>query len=322
MFTKITVTGAGGYIGSRLISKLAPQAEKIYAFDNLMYNQGPYIYRALDRPNIDFYNEDIRLWSNNLKYAIQDSEIIIPLAAIVGAPICDKMWRDSEEINYSWFEDLLNIVDNQLIFYPNTNSGYGTTGEEICTEETPLRPISHYAITKQETEELLLKSYNKATCFRLATVFGTSYRNRLDLLVNNLTYRAIMEGKLTVFDGHFRRNYIHIDDIVRAFIMGMERCFEFGQVYNLGNDSINTTKQQLVETICRITNATWTEDSEKTDTDKRDYVVSSEKIGLRGFEPTRNLEYGINEIKQFCKFLCSDEKMRKEQTLSMFNYDN
>ena len=316
----ICVTGACGYIGSSLIAQLQKlsDVDMIYAFDNLIYNQGPNIYHVMSGSKVVFYNEDVTGWSKKLIYAIQDSDVIVPLAALVGAPICGKRFNSAMITNFTWFGTLMEKIKTQLILYPNTNSGYGTTGSEICTEETPIVPLSHYAKTKQWTEELLLKEYDNVICFRLATVFGTSYRNRLDLLVNNLTYRAVKENHIEIFDGDFRRNYIHVDDICRAFIMGFRGMFEKGQVYNLGNDSINMSKRMLAETISRTTGTKWTENFEKwiTDADKRDYIVSSEKIMSRGFEPTRNLEYGIRQIMDFCKYLSKDES----QMESMYNY--
>tara|TARA_R110002051_G_scaffold32786_4_gene73959 strand:- start:13836 stop:14810 length:975 start_codon:yes stop_codon:yes gene_type:complete len=322
----ILVTGGAGYIGSSLINYLrkAGIANKIYAFDNFTYNQGPHVFNLLDKC-CDFYKEDVLDFSHNLVSAIKDADVIVPLAAIVGAPACDKIPEYSNRINYEWYKRLIKLAKesdkNPLIVYPNTNSGYGSTGNDLCTEKTPTNPLSLYGKSKQMAEQLLLEGYNRAICFRLATVFGWSFRPRLDLLVNNLTYEAIFNNHIEVFDGHFRRNYIHISDICRAFAFAMRTEGKMvGEVYNLGNDSANATKKELVEIVCDITNASFSEVSNRTDPDKRDYVVSSQKLYDVGFYPTVSLEKGITEVSGFVNSLSQDEEIRKIQTHSMFNY--
>ena len=296
---KILITGGAGYIGSAILASNQPGY--ITVFDNLYWNQGPLVYPLLQ--SFRFFNESVLDWSDSLKREIQKADVIIPLAALVGAPLCDKEAEMAEDLNYLWFKKLLNYLDNQLVIYPNTNSGYGSTGDSICTEETPMNPISLYGKTKQHAEELLLGSYDNSIVFRLATVFGWSYRPRMDLLVNNLTAVANKTKALEIFDGHFRRNYIHVKDVASGFGFAMQNRDRMrGNVYNLGNDSINMTKESLARIICDVTGASYSNVSDRTDPDKRDYVVSSQKLYDLGYIPKIGLEKGIKEIVQFCSF--------------------
>ena len=180
---KITITGAAGYIGSSLCELLARKLDcEIYAFDNLYYNQGTLVSNVFCRnSNIHFFNEDITDWSDNLSGAIKGSDFIIPLAALVGAPLCNKYPEETVRVNYEWMETLVSKLLNETVIYPNTNSGYGTTAsDQLCTEDTPTNPISLYAKTKDDAEKILLQRYEKSIAFRLATVFGCSYRPRTE----------------------------------------------------------------------------------------------------------------------------------------------
>lgn len=315
---KILITGAAGYIGSSLCKKIRqelPDAQ-IIGFDNLYYNQWKYVNTYLSNSNIIFYNEDILNWSNNLINHVSTSDFIVGLAAIVGAPACDKVPELSTNINYQWFVDLLRYTNGkQKILYPNTNSGYGTTPEgSICTETSPSNPISLYGKLKQNTEEFLLKEYTNTLCFRLATVFGLSGRPRLDLLVNNFVYKVSREKKLDIYDGYFRRNFISVNDVCRAFIFGINNFDRMkGQVYNLGADSLNSTKLDFAKQIQKVIGCDIVEHSNSTDPDKRDYLVSSKKLYDSGFEiEDKTLDRNILELYDFCKNLTD--------TSGMFNY--
>ena len=323
---KALITGVGGYIGSMLSRHLKKFniVDEIFGFDNFLYNQGPYVYDAITRRcSCTLYQEDLLSFSDNLRDCIQQSDVIIPLAAIVGAPICDKMPEYATGINYKWYERLLAEpnIEKKLIIYPNTNSGYGATGTGICTEETPCNPISLYGQTKKDTEDLLLNNHPNSICFRLATVFGWSYRPRLDLLINNLAYNAKFSGHIELFDGHFRRNYIHVKDICRAFVFALHEKEQMkGNVYNLGNDDANATKKELVELICNYSGASYNEVQNRTDPDKRDYIVSSQKLYDIGYKAIMSLDDGIKEMLNFFTYLSSDEDIRDTQTSYMFNY--
>ena len=308
---KVVVTGAAGYIGSTLVKKLSDEGYEVLAFDNLFYDQGTLVSGSFTSPNVKFFKEDVNEWSGNLIKAIKEADVIIPLAALVGAPLCDKYVDLTLETNYTWFEKLLEHLSLQLVIYPNTNSGYGTTGDEICTEETPSNPISLYAKTKQDAEDLLLAKHHNFIGFRLATVFGWSPRPRTDLLINNLTKIAKEEGHLTVFDGHFRRNYIHVKDIVNAFKFAIDNQVSmYNKIYNLGNDSINMTKLSLVESICDIMGATYSVDTSRTDPDKRDYLVSSQKLYDLTFRCKNGLKSGVLEMNSFYDLLTESDSER------------
>lgn len=303
---KIVITGGAGYIGSMMAKEFSRFAH-VVVFDNLRYNQGPLMSQLFTNDHskrIKFYDEDVTEWSENLTRELWDADVIIPLAALVGAPLCKENPIESQRINYQWFEELLPHLHGQLVLYPNTNSGYGSTGDEICTEETPSNPISLYGKQKQKTEDLLLSEYKNTVCFRLATVFGMSYRPRMDLLVNNLTRVAHDEAEIDVFDGHFRRNYVHVKDIVRAFEFAIQNKDRMcGQTYNLGNDAINSTKLKLAQDICDIVGGEVIEMENRTDPDKRDYEVSSKKLCDLGFKMTHSLEEGVKEMLYFYDFL-------------------
>lgn len=297
---RILITGAAGFLGSTLVQHLKVNND-VVVFDNLMYNQGPLVHDALS--GTIFHKEDILDWSDTLKDEISRADIIIPLAAIVGAPACDKNPERATAINYGWIKELLNYVNKQTVLLPTTNSSYGTVAG-ICTEETPTNPLSLYAKDKQAAESILINSYNHSIVFRLATVFGYSPRPRLDLLINSLCMEALNTGKIVIFDGHFRRNYIHVEDIAQAFKFAIYNRFSmWGKVYNLGNDSINMTKAQLAGVIGDHLGVPVEEDSSRTDPDKRDYLVSSQKLLNAGFKAERDLIYGIDQMTVFNDFL-------------------
>jgi nucleoside-diphosphate-sugar epimerase len=226
-------------------------------------------------------------------------DIIIPLAALVGAPACSVNVGLTHLVNY---EAQMNIVENtssdQMILFPNTNSGYGTaTDDEFCDENSPLKPISEYGITKCQIEEAFLAKGNAVT-FRLATVFGMSPRMRMDLLVNDFVYRAYKEKSIVLFEEHFRRNFIHVRDVAKAFLFGIENFSSMkGEAFNLGLSSANLTKRQLAEKIkeyipeFHIVSAEVGEDP-----DKRDYLVSNEKLESKGWSPDFKLDQGIKEL--------------------------
>lgn len=315
---KILITGASGYIGSELCKMILEQipSAEILAFDNLYYDQWRYTYNCFNNPRIVFYNQNILEWKDELISAVQSADFIICLAAIVGAPACDKVPELSTKINYEWYSELLSkLAGHQKVIYPNTNSGYGTTPHgTVCTEESATNPISLYGKLKEATEKYLLKNYKNTVCFRLATVFGLSARPRLDLLVNNLVYTSAKKNKLDIFDGHFRRNFISVNDVCRAFIFAIHNFDKMKQnVYNLGADSLNATKLEFATKVKELTGCELAEHHNKTDPDKRDYIVSSQKLYDTGFTiEDSTMDKSIKELHYFCKNIINTD--------GMFNY--
>jgi nucleoside-diphosphate-sugar epimerase len=299
---RITITGGAGYIGSMLAQELSENhGHDVTVFDNFYYNQDVLTSRLFNSEGsyVRLFVSDILDWSVALTDHIHNCDVLIPLAALVGAPLCDKEPELAQRLNSDWFKDLLEVLNgNTTVIFPNSNSGYGSN-PDVCTEETLLNPLSHYARVKCEAESYL-GLYEKSIRFRLATVFGRSYRTRTDLLVNNLVQQAMLNKHIDVFDGHFRRNYIHVRDIVSAFVFAIENREKMhGEIYNLGNDEINTTKLELVKKVCGATDALYTECYNKTDPDKRDYIVSSQKLYDLGYECQHDLDYGIKEMVDY-----------------------
>ena len=302
---RILITGGGGYIGGKLTEKLS-QNHYVSVFDNLRWDQGTLISKPMMHPRVKFYNEDIRDWSDNLRNELGRSDVVVPLAALVGAPLCERLSTDAYEINQKWIEDLVpKLSSDQAIVFPNTNSSYGTC-PGICDEQTPINPLSLYAKTKQAAEDAVL-SHKNYISFRLATVFGWSYRPRIDLLVNNLVYLAYKQKHINVFNGKARRNYIHIDDICGAFSYAIEHTHRMWGVYNLGNDAINSTKEEMAKFICNATNSSISF-SDHDDPDKRDYEVSSRKLDMAGFKASIGLDYAVREMTKFYS-LCSEKDL-------------
>lgn len=306
---KILIFGGLGYLGCRISRKLVENGYQVTVVDNFLHNQQSQIAGLL--PYVKLIKEDVREIDLSV---IDDFDVVINLAAIVGAPICDKCPEVAKEINYKFVERLVDRIGDKLLIFPNTNSSYGKS-ENICTEESPSNPISLYAQTKCDAEKLVL-TCKKGISLRLATVFGLSERNRMDLIVNNWTYQAFFNKKLEVFEPHFRRNFIHVDDIAKCFLHCVENKDMVGQVYNVGLDEANMTKKELAETIasqmeCEIS----FKDGE--DKDKRDYVVSSQKLYDTGFKPEKTIVDGINDLKKFFNSLPKDHKSYLE---TMFNY--
>ncbi len=296
----ILITGALGYIGSSLIRHFKKRYY-IIAVDNLMYNQSPLVYPILD--GVEFHKLDVRN-CRDMYPLINRADIVIPLAAIVGAPACDAKPDLAQEVNFDAIEDLIGYLEctdkhkNPTVVFPNTNSGYGNTGGKLCTEETPLKALSLYGDTKDKAEQVVMQ-YENSVAFRLATVFGYSPRMRLDLLVNTLVFEAVFNGNIKIFDDSFMRNYIHVQDICRAFEFAIDNIDKMrGQVYNLGNDRINMTKGDLVNTITKHLDVK-VEKVSKTDPDQRNYEVSSAKLYSLGWSPSYDLDDGIEELIRY-----------------------
>lgn len=301
---KVLVTGGAGYIGSVLVPHLLEQGNQVTVIDNLMYSQVS-LASSTPKPNFHFVKGDIRDFGL-MRNLIKDADVIIPLAAIVGAPACDKDPLLAQSVNHHAMKWLFeNVSLNQQIIMPTTNSAYGQ-GEEgnFCDEKSPLNPLSLYAKDKVEVEKYLM-NLPRATSFRLATVFGVSPRMRLDLLVNNFAYRALTDRFLVIFEAHFKRNYIHLQDVVQAFSLALNSPDLFsGEIFNVGLSSANISKWELCEEI-RSTIApefTFMEASFGKDPDQRNYIVSNAKIESRGFSPQISLRQGLLELKKAMPF--------------------
>lgn len=294
---KILITGGAGYIGSVLIPILLAQGYEVTVVDSLIFRQTSLAdcchYDTFEIVRGDCRNESL------MKGLLKDADVIIPLAALVGAPLCSRDEIGTRSINQDAVQMLCRLASpQQRILMPVTNSGYGI-GEvgKFCTEESPLRPISLYGVTKVEAEKAVLERENSIT-FRLATVFGMSPRMRVDLLVNDFVYRAVYDRAVVIFEGHFKRNYIHIRDVAKVFLHGLEN-FEAmkGQPYNVGLEDANLSKLELCAEIQKyLPNFVYLEAPIGEDPDKRDYIVSNQRILSTGFEPEWPLGRGIREL--------------------------
>lgn len=294
---KILVTGGAGYLGSIMVPELLAAGHTVTVLDNFMFKQNS-LAHCCANPNFDVVKGDARDQSL-LKKLLADTDVVIPLAALVGAPLCNQDPIGATSLNLDGQINLFKLLSkNQRVLMPITNSGYGIgeAGKE-CTEDTPLRPISLYGVHKVEVEKALLDRGN-AISFRLATVFGMAPRMRIDLLVNDFVHRAVNDRAVVLFEGHFIRNYIHIRDVTRAFMHGLDN-FETmrDQAYNVGLSDANLSKIQLAERIRRhVPEFVAVEAPIGEDMDKRDYIVSNAKIEGTGWHPAHSLDDGIKEL--------------------------
>ena len=295
---KVLVTGAAGYIGSTLVPALLESGYAVTAVDNFMYGQDS-LAAVCYHPAFSLVRGDVRS-AELMRPLIRNADVIIPLAALVGAPLCDRDPIAATTTNKDAIVDMLGVLGKeQRVLLPITNSGYGV-GEagKFCTEETPIRPISLYGRDKVAVEQALLDRHPNALSFRLATVFGISPRMRLDLLVNDFTYRAYTDRFIVLFESHFKRNYIHVRDVARAFLHGIEHFDAMkGGPYNVGLSDANLSKRELCERIqAHLPSFVFIESAIGKDPDKRDYIVSNEKIERTGYRPVYSLDDGIREL--------------------------
>lgn len=296
--TKVLVTGAAGYIGTVMVERLLAANEfDVVALDSLMYGQTPFA-TEFSNQRFEFVNADVRDSRVVTEHA-NSADIIIPLAALVGAPICAKDPHTADAVNKAAVLEMFkNISKDQLVLMPTTNSAYGKgDNDNYCDENSPLRPISKYAIDKVEVENELMQLPNSVS-FRLATVFGMSRRMRLDLLVNDFCYRAVNDRYLVLFEGHFKRNYIHVQDVVSAFESAITTPHLFvGEIFNVGLTEANLSKSELcLEIQKQIPDFNYFEAEFSKDPDQRDYLVSNEKIESLGWSPRVSLKDGIAEL--------------------------
>src|SRR6056300_47263 len=307
---KILITGGAGYLGSVLTRNLLKKHEVI-VYDNLMYNQTSLV-DLCHHENFTYHYGDVREWSK-LKYIVEQCDVIIPLACLVGFPLCEKDKDLATSINYTQIENIVDIIsDDQMILYPNTNSGYGTrTDKGIVDETDELTPISHYGKVKCQAENYIMNESNGIS-LRLATVFGVSSRMRTDLLVNDFVYKLLTDKYITLFEHEFVRNFIHIQDVSSAFEFMIENYDKHqGQIFNVGLSDTNINKKELVERIQKqISNTSITYSDYFEDPDKRNYIVSNEKIEATGWKPKYTLDDGISELIQAYKMIVPQESSR------------
>jgi nucleoside-diphosphate-sugar epimerase len=304
MKSKILVTGGAGYIGSILVPELLKIGHEVTVIDNFMFGQAS-LNHCCGYDNFKIVNGDIR-HEDFMKDHVQDAQIIIPLAAYVGAPLCNKDKVGAQTVNHDAIISMIEILrDDQKILMPTTNSAYGSGDKNnYCDENSPLNPISKYAIDKVAIEKVLMQRKNSIS-FRLATVFGMSPKMRIDLLVNDFVYRAVYDRFIVLFEGHFKRNYIHVTDVVRAFIHGIENFDSMrGEIFNVGLSEANVSKAELCTWIKKhIPDFVVMEAPLGVDPDQRNYIVSNEKLESTGWKPKIGLDAGIVELVKGFKML-------------------
>lgn len=297
MSLRILVTGGAGYIGSVLTEHLLRTGYQVTVLDNLVYGEQNLIHLCTNK-NFEFVYGDVRDEALS-RHLLKSADVVLPLAAVVGAPACDRDPFAARSINLDAIQMLLRLRSpQQLIIYPTTNSGYGTqSGAVHCTEETPLEPISLYGRTKVQAEQEILAASNTLTV-RLATVFGLSPRMRLDLLVNHFVYAAVTDGFMVIFEKDFKRNYIHIGDVADCFIHCIQNAEQMqGRPYNVGLDAANLSKEELALKIKGYVPNFYLHFAPiGSDPDKRNYIVSNQRLRETGFEAKRSLDDGIQEL--------------------------
>ena len=297
MSYEILVTGGAGYLGSTMVPDLLTAGHKVTVLDNFMFKQSS-LNHCCYHKNFKIIKGDIRQ-KDLMSKLMKSADVIIPLAALVGAPLCNLDPIGATTINHDAIELMISLLSkDQIVLMPTTNSAYGAGDKDnYCNENSPLRPISQYAIEKVEIEKKLMQHPN-AISFRLATVFGMSPRMRIDLLVNDFTHRAVNDGFVVLFESHFKRNYIHVRDVSRVFQHALNNHNEMkGEIYNVGLSDANISKRELCEKIKNyIPDFIFFEEQYKKDEDQRNYIVSNKKIENKGYKTKYNLDNGISEL--------------------------
>lgn len=291
---KILITGGAGYIGSTLAPKLLDLGHEVTVFDCLLHGGNP-ILPLFRKTNFNFVRGDIRNF-DELQKAVEGHDLVIHLAAIVGFPACRINPLLAKEVNVGGTINVINAVGKEVpIIYGSTGSNYGAV-TKVCTEDSPLTPLSLYGETKTEAERLLMERGN-SVAFRFATAFGISPRMRLDLLINDFTNKCLRDGYLVVYEKHFMRTFIHVSDIADSFIFAIENIDDMrDNVYNVGSDTMNYSKEDVCKMIAKKTDAFIHFEEIGSDADKRNYVVSYEKIKQLGFSTKVGMQQGIDEI--------------------------
>lgn len=291
---KILITGGAGFVGTALIPQLLKENHQVRVFDNLMYG-GNQLLSFIGQKNFEFQKGDIRDLEA-VRKSVEDQDIIIHLAAIVGYPACRKNPELAKQVNINGAKNLISAVsENQLIIYASTGSNYGAV-DDVCDEKAPLNPLSLYGQTKTLAESILLERKN-TIAYRFATGFGVSPRMRLDLLINEFTYKALTEGYLVVYEKDFKRTFIHVKDMARAFVFALDHKDEMiRNVYNVGSDVMNYTKEEICNILKNKLKLYIHYAEIKEDIDKRNYVMSYKKINDLGYETSITVEEGVDEL--------------------------
>ena len=297
MSYNILVTGGAGYLGSTMVPDLLQLGHRVTVLDSFMYKQAS-LNHVCHHPNFSVVKGDIRI-EGVMAPLLKKADIVIPLAALVGAPMCSQDPVGATTVNHDAIALMLKLLSRQQwVLMPTTNSAYGTGDtNNFCTEESPLNPISLYAKEKVGIEKELLQRDN-AISFRLATVFGMSPRMRIDLLVNDFTYRAVHDRFVVLFESSFKRNYVHVRDVSRVFQHAIANFDKMkGQIYNVGLSDANVSKKELCERIQKqVQDFVFLDAPVGKDPDQRNYVVSNAKVEATGFKPMYSLDMGINDL--------------------------
>ena len=299
---KVLITGGAGYLGSTLTELLLSKGYKVDVLDDLSLRQTP-LFHLCYNENFNLIQADVTN-SEYLVSIVSEYDIIIPLAAIVGAPACDANKELATKVNFGHIKVIVdNLKPEQKLLMPNTNSQYGSS-DKIITEDSPFNPLSHYAKTKCDAENYIINSGN-GICFRLATVFGSSPRMRTDLLVNDFVHKAINDGYLVLFQSHFKRNYIHVKDIANTFLFGIENYDKMNNdVFNVGLSTANLSKRELADKVKEyIPKLVIVENDFSSDFDNRNYIVSNDKLESYGWKPTHTIDSGIVELIKAYKMI-------------------